>query len=84
MSRQAARSVLPNATETKIFFSANTRALRNFIELRCEEHADTEIRVVAGEILSIMQKESPNIFSDYKVTGLPDGTKVAKTENRKV
>ena len=40
MARQAARSVLPNATETKIFVTANARALRHFIELRCNEHAD--------------------------------------------
>src|SRR5579884_145143 len=31
LARQAARSVLPNATETKIFASANARALRHFI-----------------------------------------------------
>src|SRR5262249_36540115 len=34
LARQAARSVLPNATETKIFVSANARALRHFIEMR--------------------------------------------------
>ncbi len=34
LARQAARSVLPNATETKIFVTVNARALRNFIELR--------------------------------------------------
>ena len=32
--RQAARAVLPNATETKIFVTANVRAWRHFIELR--------------------------------------------------
>ena len=31
-AREAARSVLPNATETKIFVTANARALRHFIE----------------------------------------------------
>ena len=30
MARQAARSVLPNATETKIFVTANACALRHF------------------------------------------------------
>ena len=33
-AREAARSVLPNATETKIFVTANGRALRHFIEMR--------------------------------------------------
>src|SRR6201988_1929995 len=31
LARQAARSLLPNATETKIFVTANARALRHFI-----------------------------------------------------
>src|SRR5690349_7381977 len=44
LARQAARSVLPNATETKIFVSANARALRHFIELRGSPHAEVEIR----------------------------------------
>ncbi len=48
LARQAARSVLPNATETRIFVSANARALRHFIEMRCSEFADIEIRKVAG------------------------------------
>lgn len=84
LARQAARSVLPNATETKIFVTANGRALRHFIELRGNEHAETEIRVVAMRVLEIMQKEAPNIFGDYAADPLPDGTTVARTEHRKV
>lgn len=84
MARQAARSVLPNATETKIFVTANARALRHFIELRCNEHAETEIRIVAGMVLEILQKDSPNLFGDYTFVELPDGTRVAQTEFRKV
>src|SRR5262245_3871206 len=44
LARQAARSVLPNATETKIFVTANARALRHFIEMRGSRHAEVEIR----------------------------------------
>ncbi|MCG3178813.1 MAG: Flavin-dependent thymidylate synthase [Phycisphaerae bacterium] len=84
MARQAARSVLPNATETKIFVTANARALRHFIELRCEEHAETEIRIVAAQVLRIMQAEAPNIFGDYRFVDLPDGTQAADTDHRKV
>ena len=47
LARQAARSVLPNATETKIFVTANARALRHFIELRGSRHAEVEIRKLA-------------------------------------
>ena len=44
LARQAARSVLPNATETKIFVTANARALRHLVELRASRHAEVEIR----------------------------------------
>jgi len=84
MARQAARSVLPNATETKIFVTANARALRHFIELRANEHAEVEIRKVAAAVLRIMQKEAPALFGDYTLETLPDGSQVAHTPHRKV
>jgi thymidylate synthase (FAD) len=84
LARQAARSVLPNATETKIFVTANARALRHFIELRGSRHAETEIRKLAIEVLKIMQTEAPNLFQDYALVPLPDGTFEATTPHRKV
>src|SRR5207302_7519088 len=73
LARQAARSVLPNATETKIFYTANARALRHFIEMRASRHAEVEIRKLAVKVLRIMQTEAPNLFSDYQLVPLPDG-----------
>lgn len=84
MARQAARSVLPNATETKILVTANARAWRHFIELRCNEHAETEIRILAAEVLRVLQREAPNLFGDYEFTDLPDGTQAARTTHAKV
>ncbi len=84
LARQAARSVLPNATETKIFVTANARALRHFIELRGSRHAETEIRKLALGVLRIMQGEAPHLFSDYALVPLPDGTFEASTPHRKV
>jgi thymidylate synthase (FAD) len=84
MARQAARSVLPNATETKIFVTGNARALRHFIEMRGSEHADVEIRKVAVAMLKILQGESPNLFGDYRLETLADGTVVTRTEHPKV
>jgi thymidylate synthase (FAD) len=84
LARQAARSVLPNATETKIFVTANARALRHFIEMRGNRHAETEIRKLAVQVLRIMQKESPHLFGDYILRPLPDGTFEAETPHRKV
>jgi thymidylate synthase (FAD) len=84
LARQAARSVLPNATETKIFVTANARALRHFIELRGNRAAEVEIRNLAIKVLQLMQKEAPHIFGDYQLVPLPDGTFEAVTEHRKV
>ena len=84
MARQAARSVLPNATETKIFVTANARALRHFIEMRASRHAEVEIRKLAIAILRLMQQEAPNLFGDYELVPLDDGTFEATTKYRKV
>jgi len=84
LARQAARSVLPNATETKIFVTGNARAWRHFIELRGNEHAETEIRGLAVRVLRILQAEAPSIFGDYVLERLPDGSEVARTAHRKV
>jgi thymidylate synthase (FAD) len=84
LARQAARSVLPNATETKIFVTGNARALRHFIEMRASRHAETEIRKLAVQLLRLMQQEAPHLFSDYQLIPLPDGTLEAVTSHRKV
>jgi thymidylate synthase (FAD) len=84
LARQAARSVLPNATETKIFVTGNARALRHFIELRGSEHAEVEIRKVAVAILRLMQVEAPAMFGDYTLVPLPDGSLATHTEHPKV
>src|SRR5436190_22935142 len=84
LARQAARSVLPNATETRIFITGNARALRHFIEMRGSEHAEVEIRKVAVEVLRLLQVESPSMFGDYTLAPLPDGTFATRTDHPKV
>jgi len=83
-ARQAARSVLPNATETKITVTANARALRHFLEQRGSVFAEPEIRKLANKLLDILQAEAPNLFSDYEKTLLPDGTWALSTPYPKV
>jgi thymidylate synthase (FAD) len=70
-ARQTARSLLPNAAETKIVVTGNARAWRHFIELRGSPHADTEIRRLAMKVLAGLQEEAPNLFGDYRVVGEP-------------
>ncbi len=82
--RSAARSIMPNSTETYLFWTANARALRHYIEMRASRHADIEIRRVAVQILKIMQSEAPNLFADYRLLDLPDGSHEAQTAHMKV
>lgn len=83
-ARQASRSVLPNATETKIFVTLNARSARHFLEQRGSQHAEPEIRKLANAMLDVLAKDSPNLFSDYERIPLPDGTFEVKTKYPKV
>ncbi|MCZ7420305.1 MULTISPECIES: FAD-dependent thymidylate synthase [unclassified Micromonospora] len=78
-ARQAARAVLPNATETRIVVTGNYRAWRHFIGMRATEHADVEIRELAVECLRQLQRVAPNVFADFTISTLPDGTEVAQS-----
>lgn len=64
---ETARSVLPNATETKIFVTMNARALRWFFEKRGSIDADLEIRSVAVEMFHIVKESFPNLFPDMAI-----------------
>ena len=66
--RSAARALLPNAMETKMFVTANVRAWRHFIEMRASYYADEEIRRLALLILAVLQKESPLLFGDFTLS----------------
>ena len=82
--RQAARSVLPNATETKIFVTGNVRAWRHFIGMRAASFADWEIRRLAIAVLEVLQTEAPLLFGDFSLEELPDGTRIATPQYSKV
>lgn len=76
-ARQAARSVLPNATETKIVITGNYRSWWNFLLLRATEQADVEIRALAVEILRHLWAVAPNVFRHFAIQTLDDGTEIA-------
>lgn len=83
-AREAARAVLPNATETKIVVTGNARAWRHFIELRGDIHAEAEIRALACDVCKLLITEAPNVFGDYEVVKLGDGSERTRTRHRKV
>jgi thymidylate synthase (FAD) len=76
-ARQAARAVLPNATETRIVVTGNYRAWRHFIAMRASEQADVEIRRLAIACLRQLVDIAPQAFADFDIATLADGTEVA-------
>ena len=84
MAREAARSVLPNATEVKIVVSGNARAWRTMLELRTGEGAELEIRGAAVRMLRALRDEAPALFSDFEIYRAEDGHDAARVTYHKV
>ncbi|MBK5244619.1 MAG: FAD-dependent thymidylate synthase [Eubacteriaceae bacterium] len=59
-----ARFVLPNACETKIVVTMNTRELLHFYNQRCCNRAQWEIRELATEMLRACKKIAPILFKN--------------------
>lgn len=83
-ARQAARSVLPNATETKITVTMNARAIRHLIELRANPAADVEIRCLAVKMCRILQNKAPLLAHGLEIVRLDDGTEGVESTYPKV
>ncbi len=58
-----ARFLLPNATETRIVVTMNTRSLYNFFERRCCSRAQWEIRALANKMLELCKQAAPDLFA---------------------
>lgn len=78
-SNEDARFVLPNACETRLIVTMNTRELLHFFELRCCNRAQWEIRALATEMLRLCKKEAPVLFAQAGpgcvCDRCPEGTK---------
>lgn len=59
-----ARMLLPNACKTTFSVTFNFRSLRHFLKLRCDHHAQWEIREMAMEMLRQVYDHAPNCFGD--------------------
>ncbi len=66
LAREAARSVLPNATETRLVLTGNLTAWRWFCIRRASEAADAEMAEVACRVVEILQGVAPSVFSDFE------------------
>jgi thymidylate synthase (FAD) len=74
---QAANSVLPTATETRLVVTGNLRAWRHFVAMRASEQADVELRRLALACLRELQRVAGHVFQDFRISSLADGTEVA-------
>ena len=73
-ARQAARSVLPNATETRIVLTGNFRTWRHFLHMRGSAAADVEIRELAVHVHDVLVNHFPQVFADFTFVPPPAGS----------
>ena len=66
IKREDARLLLPQGMETKLCVNFNFRALRHFLKLRLDKHAQAEIRNVAKKIFYICDEYWPWLVEDIK------------------
>ena len=63
-ANEDARFVLPNACDTRIIMTMNTRSLYNFFRLRCCSRAQWEIRELATAMLAEVKAVAPLLFAN--------------------
>ena len=64
IKREDARFLLPQGINTNLCVNMNFRALRHFLKLRTDKHAQWEIRQVAMEMLDICKERWPWLVED--------------------
>lgn len=76
--RSAARSLLPNATETTIAVTANARSIRHFLSVRGAIVGDPEMRKVSAILLEAVSSDAPTLFDDFETTKHEDGLPITR------
>lgn len=61
--KEDARYVLPNATCTELAVTMTFENWINFLNLRCDSHAQWEIRELAEEIRDVLSEKVPTLFT---------------------
>ena len=78
-SNEDARFLLPNAVCSEIVVSTNLAEWRHIFKMRCDSHAQWEIRRVMMQLLSQFQKLFPGCFDDLVVADDGLSAKLSKT-----
>lgn len=66
IARELARINLPLSTYTEIYWQMDLHNLFHFLKLRCDAHAQKEIRLYADTILDIIEKVVPIATKSFK------------------
>lgn len=64
IKNEDARSILPNACETRMIVTMNARELMHYFNERCCRRAQAEHRAVANEMLRICKHAAPILFKN--------------------
>ena len=64
VAKECARDILPLCTKTTIHITGTLRDLLGFLNVRCDEHAQKEIRDIATRIGEELEKELPNVMNE--------------------
>ncbi len=83
VARELARMVLPVATYSQMYWKGNLHNLFHFLNLRCDSHAQYEIRIYAEAILNLIRPHVPwavEAFEDY----LQHASRLSRMENETV
>lgn len=63
IAKECARMILPECTTTTMTFNGVLRNWLTFLNVRCHEDAQKEVREIAELIGGALEKELPNVFS---------------------
>jgi thymidylate synthase (FAD) len=63
VAKECARDILPLCTKTTIHITGTLRDLLGFLNVRCDEHAQKEVRDIATRIGEELEKELPEIMN---------------------
>ena len=63
VAKECARDILPLCTKTTIHITGTLRDLLGFLNVRCDEHAQKEVRDIATAMGEELEKELPDVFS---------------------
>lgn len=70
--REVARVVLPLATYTQFYWTANLRSIMNFLSLRADSHAQWEMQQYAIAVAKVVREKCPwsyDAFIKYRYKG---------------